>query len=175
MAEAMISTPVPRFTRNAINEMREHLLTMNLEQEGLLSTGSFKEKQEQLIKHFYPTTHSNDSGPNANVSASINHSRTQINSLPVGPLKAALAALGLPFNGGLGDGRASLKAALYPPPVVTGTVTQPNLSQLPSSQSPGAFLCKLRFGIPTKPKSYCASSTSPRSSRSSCSREQHPS
>ena len=77
------------------------------------------------------------------MSAIPEYTRTEINSLRVGPLKEALSALGLHFNGGVGEGRKILKAALYPPSVVTGAasqpnpptlvagaVTQPNLSQL---------------------------------------------
>ena len=64
------------------------------------------------------------------------YTRTEINSLRIGPLKDALAALGLPFNGGVGDGRKSLKAALYPPSVGTVAASQPNPG--PPSQPPGA-------------------------------------
>ena len=74
------------------------------------------------IKHFYPTPHSNDTGPSAKVSTGINYTRTQINCLPIGPLREALVALNLPFNGVKGEGRATLKAALYPPPVAVGTI-----------------------------------------------------
>jgi hypothetical protein len=70
MAEATISTSVPRLTRNAINEMRDQLLTMNLDKEFLLTTGSPAEKKEGLLKHFYPTTLRDDTGPNVNMSAS---------------------------------------------------------------------------------------------------------
>ena len=69
------------------------------------------------------------------MSAKPNYTKGQINSLPLGPLKEALEALGLPFNGGKIAGWKSLKAALYPDTVA---VSQPNPSQLPSSQPPGA-------------------------------------
>ena len=42
------------------------------------------------------------------MSAKPDYTRTEINSLRVGPLKDALTALGLPFNGGVGDGRKIL-------------------------------------------------------------------
>jgi hypothetical protein len=70
--------------------------------------------------------------------------RSKIHKRPnqfLASLKDALAALGLPFNGGKIAGRASLKAALYPPQVGivgTGAVSQPNPSSLPSSQPSGA-------------------------------------
>ena len=76
------------------------------------------------------------------MSAIPKYTKGQINSLPLGPLKDALAALGLPFNGGKIAGRASLKAALYPPQVGivgTGAVSQTNPSPLPSSQPSGAL------------------------------------
>ena len=60
------------------------------------------------------------------MSAIPKYTRTEINSLRVGPLKEALIAIGLQFNGGVGEGRKILKAALYPPPVVTGAASQPN-------------------------------------------------
>ena len=80
------------------------------------------------------------------MSAVPNYTKGQINSLPLGPLKEALEALGLPFNGGKIAGRASLKAALYPPQVgIVGTgalgsakyvsASQPNPS--PASTSVG--------------------------------------
>ena len=128
----------PKFTKNEISDMLDQRLTMNLNNEGLSSTGSAIEKRERLLKHFYPTPHSNDPGPSAKVSTGINYSRTQINCLPIGPLKDALAALNLPFTGGKGADRATLKAALYPPPVAVGTSTQPNVSQIPSNQ-PSAY------------------------------------
>ena len=61
------------------------------------------------------------------------YTKGQIDTLPVGPLKEAMEALGLPFNGGKVAGRKSLKAALYPP---KGAVSQPN--PRPPSQPPGA-------------------------------------
>ena len=67
------------------------------------------------------------------------YTKGQIDSLPVGPLKEALEALGIPFNGGRVAGRKSLKAALYPPKVGivgTGAASQPN--PRPPSQPPGA-------------------------------------
>ena len=60
------------------------------------------------------------------MAAKPNYTRSQINILQAGPLKAELIALNLPFDGNLGAQRARLKAALYPPPVVTGAVSQPN-------------------------------------------------
>ena len=65
------------------------------------------------------------------MSAKPNYTKGQINALPLGPLKEALEALGIPFNGGKIAGRKSLKAALYPD---TAAVSQPNPSQLSSSQ-----------------------------------------
>ena len=134
---------IPRYTKDEIKIMKDHLLTMNLNNECLLSTGSESEKRERLFKHFYP---SDNTGPNVNRSASTKYTKTQINCLPVGPLRVALAELGLPFQG-LGDGRASLKAALYPPPVVMGSqpsgasgsakyvsASQPNLSHIVPNQ-----------------------------------------
>ena len=53
-------TSVPRFTRKVISEMRDQLLTMNLDKECLVSTGSVHEKRERLIEHFYPTTLNDD-------------------------------------------------------------------------------------------------------------------
>ena len=160
MAEAMISVSVPRFTRKDINEMRDQLLTMNLDKECLPSTGGVIEKRKRLMEHFYPTTPSDvtgpssqyaaEQGPNVNLSASTNYSRTQINSLPVGPLKVALAALGLPFNGGVGKGCASLKAALYPPPVLTGTVSQKKMNPSPASQ-PSDALGTANYGSASQP------------------------
>ena len=69
------------------------------------------------------------------MSAKPNYTKGQINALPLGPLKEALEALGIPFNGGKIAGRKSLKAALYPD---TAAVSQPNPSQLSSSQPSGA-------------------------------------
>ena len=51
--------------------MMDQLLTMNLEKECLLSTGSVTERRERLMKHFYPTTHRDDTGPNVNMSATL--------------------------------------------------------------------------------------------------------
>ena len=56
MAEAMISVSFPRFTRKDINEMRDQLLTMNLDEECLPSSGSPEEKRNRLMEHFYPAT-----------------------------------------------------------------------------------------------------------------------
>jgi hypothetical protein len=122
---------IPKYTKDDINIMRDQMLTMNLDRECLPSTGSETEKRERLLKHFYPTTLS----PNANMSAMPKYTKGQINSLPLAPLKDALAALGLPFNGGKIAGRASLKAALYPPQVGIvgmGAVFQTNPGPLPS-------------------------------------------
>ena len=69
------------------------------------------------------------------MSAKPNYTKGQINALLLGPLKEALEALGIPFNGGKIAGRKSLKAALYPD---TAAVSQPNPSQLSSSQPSGA-------------------------------------
>ena len=73
------------------------------------------------------------------MSAIPKYTKGQINSLPIGPLREALEALGLPFNGAKLAGRQTLKAALYPPKVEivgTGAVSQPN--PRPPSQPPGA-------------------------------------
>ena len=73
------------------------------------------------------------------MSAIPKYTKGQINSLPIGPLREALEALGLPFNGAKLAGRQTLKAALYPPKVGivgTGAVSQPN--PRPPSQPPGA-------------------------------------
>ena len=139
----------PKYSKDQIKGMQDQLLSMNLDSERLPSTGSAAEKRERLMKHFYPTTpnvatgpssqYAAEQGPNPGPSAKKpNYSKTQINCLPIGPLKVALAALNLPFTGGMGDGRATLKAALYPPSVAVGSGTQPNLSQLPLSQPSGA-------------------------------------
>lgn len=60
------------------------------------------------------------------MSAIPEYTRTEINSLRVGPLKEALSALGLHFNGGVGEGRKILKAFLYPPSVGSGAASQSN-------------------------------------------------
>ena len=79
MAEALISTSVPRYTRKAINEMKDQLVTMNLDQEGLLSTGSPETMRSRLMEHFYPTTLNDDTGPS--VSPSLPTSE-EINAIP---------------------------------------------------------------------------------------------
>ena len=81
---------IPRYTKDEIKIMKDHLLTMNLNNECLLSTGSESEKRERLFKHFYP---SDNTGPNVNRSASTKYTKTQINCLPVGPLRVALRSL----------------------------------------------------------------------------------
>ena len=146
----MISTPVPRFTRSAINEMMDQLLTMNLDKEHLLSTGSVTERRERLMHHFYPTTHSDATLPTQpKMCAKPKYTRSEINIMRVGLLKSELAALNLPVDGGgVGVLRPRLKAALYPPnsgqiplsqPGVPGSASyglasQPNPGQLPLSQ-----------------------------------------
>ena len=79
MAEALISTSVPRLTRKAINEMRDQLLTMNLNQEGLLSTGSPEIMRSRLMEHFYPTPLNDETGPSVSPSLPISE---EINAIP---------------------------------------------------------------------------------------------
>ena len=64
MAEAVISTSIPRFTRKDINNMKDQILTMNLDAERLPSTGTPKEKRDRLMEHFYPATLNVDTDPN---------------------------------------------------------------------------------------------------------------
>jgi hypothetical protein len=116
MAEAMISVSFPRFTRKDINEMRDQLLTMNLDEECLPSSGSPEEKRDRLMEHFYPATLSVDTGPsvipstsdtvetNSNVkekpSGSLVESITkEVKDLKVVPLRERLEALGLDKKG----------------------------------------------------------------------------
>ena len=56
------STPAPKFTRQEIFRMKDQMLSFNLEEEGLSSTGSFVQKQERLLEFFYPEVPTNDSG-----------------------------------------------------------------------------------------------------------------
>ena len=48
----------PKFTRQEINKIKDHLLTMNLDKESVDSTGSFDEKCTSLMELFYPTSNS---------------------------------------------------------------------------------------------------------------------
>ena len=79
MAEALISTSVPRLTRKAINEMKDQLVTMNLDQEGLLSTGSPEIMRSRLMEHFYPTTLNDDTGHSVSPSLPVSE---EINAIP---------------------------------------------------------------------------------------------
>ena len=56
------STPAPKFTRQEIFRMKDQMLSFNLEEEGLSSTGSFVQKQERLLEFFYPEVPTNGSG-----------------------------------------------------------------------------------------------------------------
>ena len=96
MAEALSSSSaIPRLTRKAINEMRDQLLTMNLNVEGLVSTGSETEMRKRLMEHFYPT--SDVSGPNVKVKATSpkEWSRTLIQKASLAKLKKHCSDLGL--------------------------------------------------------------------------------
>ena len=87
MAEAMISVSVPRFTRKDINEMRDQLLTMNLDKECLPSSGSPEEKRDRLMGHFYPATLNVDTGPNVIPSTSDTvETDSNIKEIPSGSL-----------------------------------------------------------------------------------------
>jgi hypothetical protein len=96
--------------------MRDQLLTMNLDTECLLSTGTPEEKRDRLMEHFYPATLNVDTGPNvipstsdtvetdSNIkekpSGSLVESITEeVKSLKVVPLRERLRALGLDDKG----------------------------------------------------------------------------
>ena len=94
MAEAMRSA-APRFTRTDINGMRDQRLSMNLDSEGLDSTGSETEKRKRLLEHFYPTSDEALSpAPDAGVSK---YTVDQVKSLLVEPLRSISTELGLPI------------------------------------------------------------------------------
>ena len=118
MAEAVISTSVPRFMKKDINNMKDQILTMNLDAERLPSTGNAKEKRDRLMEHFYPATLNVDTDPNlipstsdtvetnSNVkeklplSGSLVESITkEVNVLKVPALKERLRTLGLDDKG----------------------------------------------------------------------------
>ena len=118
MAEAVISTSVPRFTREAINYMRDQMLTMNLDAISLPSTGTPEEKRDRLMKHFYPDTLRVDTGSNVTPSTSdtvetnsnvteklplsgslVESITKEVNVLKVPALKERLRTLGLDDKG----------------------------------------------------------------------------
>ena len=116
MAEAVISTSVPRFTRKAINNMKDQMLTMNLDAISLPSTGTPKEKRDRLMEHFYPDTLSFDTGSNVTPSTSdavetnsnvkgirsgstVESITNEVNDLKVPALKERLRTLGLDDKG----------------------------------------------------------------------------
>ena len=87
MAEA-----VPRFTRIDIQGMKDQRLAMNLNSEGLDSTGSETEKRLRLLEHFYPP--SDEALSPAPVSR---YTVDQVKSLLVEPLRSISIELGLPI------------------------------------------------------------------------------
>ena len=87
MAEA-----VPRFTRIDIQGMKDQRLAMNLNSEGLDSTGSETEKRLRLLEHFYPP--SDEALSPAPVSR---YTVDQVKSLLVEPLRNISIELGLPI------------------------------------------------------------------------------
>ena len=116
MAEAVISTSVPRFMKKDINNMKDQILTMNLDAERLPSTGTAKEKRDRLMEHFYPATLSIDTDPNVIPSTSdtvqtnsnvkekpfgspVENITKEVNDLKVVPLRERLRTLGLDDKG----------------------------------------------------------------------------
>ena len=87
MAEA-----IPRFTKIDIQGMKDQRLSMNLNSEGLDSTGSETEKRLRLLEHFYPP--SDEALSPAPVSR---YTVDQVKSLLVEPLRSISIELGLPI------------------------------------------------------------------------------
>ena len=86
---------VPRFSRTDINGMRDQLLSMNLDCEGLDSTGSETEKRIRLLEHFYPTR--DEALSQAPVAGVSRYTVDQVKSLLVEPLRSISTELGLPI------------------------------------------------------------------------------